>query len=136
MVISRRLHNVLLINGAILVGVAIPHLIDDFLYGIPGEFGLTIVQAQILSGGFSMMLIWIFAQLAAKRRAGFIAAGLLGIFLALAGILKHVPRMLNPGPYWGGLFSETLIISLILSGLSLFSLSIYALGSQGGARHV
>lgn len=127
MVNPRRLNNLILLNGAVLVGVAIPHLIDDFLYGIPEEFGLPNVAAQALSGLFSVLLIWTFAEVGRQNRIGLISAGFLGIFLALAGILKHVPLMLKPGPYWGGLFSEMLIIAMILSGLSLFSLSLYAL---------
>ena len=39
-----------MINGIILVGVAIPHLIDYFLFGIPNEFGLTNLQARYLQG--------------------------------------------------------------------------------------
>jgi len=116
-----------LINGIILVGVSIPHLIDDFLFGIPNEFGLSNLQAQVLAGVFSALLIPIFNLVGRQKRAGIVGAGFLGIFLALAGILKHVPLMLQPGPYWSGLFSETLIIALILSGLSLFGLSLYAL---------
>jgi hypothetical protein len=124
------LNNIILINGAILVGIAIPHLIDDFLYGIPDAFGLTNVQAQIISGFFAALLIWIFAEVGRESRVGLFGTGFLGIFLSLAGILQHVPLMLKPGPYWGGLFSELLIMGLILSGLSLFSLSIYALFSR------
>ena len=127
MATSRRLNKLILFNGAVLVGVAIPHLIDDFLYGIPEEFGLTDVAAQTLAGLFSVLLIWTFVQVGRENRIGLISAGTLGIFLALAGILKHVPLMLKPGPYWSGLFSEILIIALILSGLSLFMLSLYAL---------
>ena len=56
MVRSRKLNKLVLLNGAILVGVAIPHLIDDFLYGIPEEFGLTNMVAQALSGLFSVLL--------------------------------------------------------------------------------
>ena len=121
------LNRLILINGIILVGVSIPHLIDDFLFGIPDEFGLTNLQAQVLAGVFSALLILIFNLVGREKRAGIVGAGFLGIFLALAGILKHVPLMLQPGPYWSGLFSETLIIALILSGLSLFGLSLYAL---------
>jgi len=121
------LNRLILINGIILVGVSIPHLIDDFLFGIPDEFGLTNAQAQVLAGVFSALLILIFSLVGRQKRAGIVGAGFLGIFLALAGILKHVPLMLQHGPYWSGLFSETLIIALILSGLSLFGLSLYAL---------
>ena len=124
---SRGLRNLVLINGAIMVGVAIPHLIDDFLFEIPKEFGLSTIQAQILAGFFAAMLIVVFSLAARGKRWGYIGAAFLGCFLALAGILKHVPRILQPGPYWSGLFSEILIGALILSGISLMIISTYAL---------
>jgi hypothetical protein len=124
---TRSLENLILVNGIILVGVAIPHLIDDFLYGIPEEFGLSNMNAQILAGIFSVILLWIFFQVGRGNQTGTLGACVLGIFLALAGTLKHVPRMLKPGPYWSGAFSESLIIALILSGLSLSGLAGYVL---------
>ena len=123
----RVLGNLVLINGAIMVGVAIPHLIDDFLFDIPDEFGLSNIQAQILAGFFAAMLIAVFSLAARGQRWGFIGTAFLGGFLALAGILKHVPRILQPGPYWSGLFSEILIGVLILSGISLLIISVHAL---------
>jgi len=124
---TRDLGNLVLINGAIMVGVAIPHLIDDFLFKIPEEFGLSNIQAQILAGFFAAMLIAVFSLAARGQRWGFIGTAFLGGFLALAGILKHVPRILQPGPYWSGLFSEILIGVLILSGISLLIISVHAL---------
>jgi hypothetical protein len=119
--------NLVLIIGAIMVGVAIPHLIDDFLFGIPEEFGLTDIRAQILAGIFSVLLIVIFSMAARGRRWGYIGTAALGGFLALACILKHVPLMMQPGPYWSGVFSEALIIVLILSGVALLVVSIFAI---------
>ena len=119
--------DLVLINGTIMVGVAIPHLIDDFLYGIPEEFGLTNIQAQILAGLFAALLIVVFSLVARGHHWGYIGAGFLGGFLALAGILKHVPLMLQPGPYWSGGFSEILIWALIISSISLVIVSIGAL---------
>jgi hypothetical protein len=129
---SRGLTNLVLINAAFLVGVAIPHLIDDFLFGIPDEFGLTDIQAQILAGIFSVLLVVVFSLVARGQRWGFIGAVILGGFLALAGILKHIPLMLQPGPYWSGCFSEGLILLLILSGISLSIVSIIALRANKG----
>jgi hypothetical protein len=126
---ARSLGNLVLINGAILVGVAIPHLIDDFLFEIPAEFGLSNIQAQILAGLFAAILIVVFSLAARGRRWGYIGTAFIGGFLALAGILRHVPRILQPGPYWSGLFSEILIGVLILSGISLLIISVYALRS-------
>jgi hypothetical protein len=123
----RGLGNLVLINGAILVGVAIPHLIDDFIFEVPEEFGLSNIQAQILAGFFAAMLVAVFSSVARGQRWGFIGSAFLGGFLALAGILKHMPKILQPGPYWSGLFSEILIGVVIVSGISLLIISLCAL---------
>jgi hypothetical protein len=124
-----KLPNLVLINGVIMVGVAIPHLIDDFLFGVPEEFGLSNIHAQILAGIFAAMLIVVFSLAARGKRWGYMGTAFLGGFLSLAGILKHVPRILQPGPYWSGLFSEILIWLLILSGISLLIVSVCAMRS-------
>jgi hypothetical protein len=114
----------IVVTYAVMTGFAIPHLIDDFLYGVPAEFGLTNVQAQLLAAVFSIVLIAIVALAARDQRSGYLGAGFMGGFLALAGILRHLPRIVQPGPYWGGWFSESLIFGLVLSGLVL----VYAVG--------
>jgi hypothetical protein len=73
----------------------------------------------------------VFSLAARGKKWGYIGAGFLGGFLALAGILKHIPRILKPGPYWSGLFSEILIIGLIMSGISLLIVSVLALCNDG-----
>ena len=98
---------------------SIPHLIDDFLFDIPAEFGLSVRFAQFLSGLFILIYLGILVPLIRDKRGGVIGAMSMGIFLALAGILKHIPLMLQPGPYWSGWFSELLIIGMIISGISL-----------------
>ncbi|MGD8815244.1 MAG: hypothetical protein PVI78_12300, partial [Anaerolineales bacterium] len=80
-----------------------------------------------LVGIFAVLLIAIFSYAARGKRAGYWGTACLGMFLSLAGILKHVPLMLKPGPYWSGLFSELLIGILILSGISLSVTSLLAL---------
>lgn len=119
--------NLVILIGAIMVGFAIPHLIDDFLFNVPVDFGLSNIQAQFLAGVFSAILIVVFSLAARGKKLGYIGAGFLGGFLSLAGILKHIPRILKPGPYWSGLFSEILIIGLIMSGILLLIVSILAL---------
>ena len=115
--------------GLVLVFFAAPHLIDDFLYGIPEEFGLTNWQTQILAGIFHVQLIVFFVLVARERKAGYCGTLFWGIFLALAGILKHLPEILKPEPYWSGVFSETLIIGLIIVGIALALTSLFALRS-------
>ena len=113
--------------GLVLVLFSAPHLIDDFLYGIPEEFGLTNQQTQVLAGIFHVQLIVFFVLAARQQKTGYYGFIFWGIFLALAGILKHLPKILKPEPYWSGLFSETLIIGMILAGIILAITSILAI---------
>ena len=113
--------------GLVLVLFSAPHLIDDFLYGIPEEFGLTNQQTQILAGIFHVQLIVFFVLAARKRKAGYYGLAFWGIFLALAGILKHLPEIVKPEPYWSGPFSETLIIGMIFAGIVLAITSMLAI---------
>jgi hypothetical protein len=98
---------------------SIPHLIDDFLFDIPRDFGISNRFAQFLAGIFILIFMLVFIDLVRGRRRGYIGAIIMGVFLGLAGILKHIPLMLQPGPYWSGWFSEGLIIGMILSGFIL-----------------
>jgi len=103
----------------VLAFFSIPHLIDDFLFDIPAEFGLSVHFTQFLAGVFILIYLGILIPLARDKRGGVIGAISMGIFLALAGILKHIPLIIQPGPYWSGWFSEGLIFGMILSGISL-----------------
>jgi hypothetical protein len=123
----------LVVSAALLLSFfAIPHLIDDFLFGIPEEFGLTNQLAQFLGGVFTVILVLSITLAARDSRTGYYGCLVLGVFLALAGILKHVPRMMDPGPYWSGWFSELLIYGLIASGLVLAAVSIRAIRRHEG----
>ncbi len=98
---------------------SIPHLIDDFLFDIPAEFGISVHFTQFLAGVFILIYLGILIPLARGQRGGVIGAMGMGIFLALTGILKHIPLIIQPGPYWSGWFSEGLIFGMILSGTGL-----------------
>ena len=113
--------------GLVLVFFSAPHFIDDFLYGIPEEFGLTDQQTQVLAAIFHVQLIVFFVLTARERKAGYYGTLFWGVLLTLAGILKHLPEILKPEPYWSGLFSEALIIGMIVAGIALAIISTLAL---------
>jgi hypothetical protein len=120
----------------VLAFFSIPHLIDDFLFGIPAEFGLSVHLTQLLAGVFIVLYLAILIPLSQGKRPGVYGAMGMGIFLALAGILKHIPLMIQPGPYWSGWFSEGLIIGMILSGLACSLAAIVLLRAPGGREQV
>ena len=113
--------------GLVLVLFSAPHLIDDFLYDIPKDFSLSNQVTQVMAGIFHVQLIIFFVLTARNRKAGYYGLLFWGIFLALAGILKHLPKILEPEPYWSGAFSETLIIGMIIVGIALSITSLLAL---------
>ena len=120
--------------GLVLIFFSAPHLIDDFLYDIPEEFGLTNQQTQVLAGIFHVQLVAFFVLVARERRVGYYGTLFWGVFLALAGLLRHLPEILKPEPYWSGAFSETLIIGMMLSGIVLAVVSILALRDLSRAK--
>ncbi|MFN2273047.1 MAG: hypothetical protein ACK2US_19570 [Anaerolineae bacterium] len=129
-----RWSNLVIGVGLVLVLFSAPHLIDDFLYGIPEEFGLTNQQTQVLAGIFHAQLVVFFVLAARERKAGYYGLLFWGVFLALAGILKHLPKIVRPEPYWSGPFSETLIIGMIIVGIALAIVSILALRDSSRAE--
>ena len=116
----------------VLAFFAVPHLIDDFLFDIPAEFGLSVQLTQVLTGVFIVIYLAIMIPLARGKQAGIISAMSMGGFLALAGFLKHIPLILQPGPYWSGWFSEGLIIGLIISGLAVLLAGALTLRAKAG----
>ncbi len=112
-------HHWLITFYLVLAFFSVPHLIDDFLFDIPADFGISVHLSQFLAGVFILIYLGILILLAQGRRGGVIGAISMGIFLALAGILKHIPLIIKPGPYWSGWFSEGLIFGMILSGIGL-----------------
>jgi hypothetical protein len=76
---------------------------------------------------FYIWLILSYILVARGQKIGYYHTAFWGIFLALAGILKHLGPILKPEPYWSGPFSEILIIGMIISGLGLALVSISAI---------
>ena len=116
--------------GVAVLALAVPHFVDDFLYGMPAEFGLTNPQAQILGGLFFGASAGVLVLAARGRRAGYFGTLVLGALLSAAAALKHFPLMAALGPYWGGALSEGAILGLFVSGVALAGASVAALRSR------
>ena len=57
-------HSKLILFYLVLAFFTVPHLIDDFLFGIPAEFGLSVDLAQVLAGAFNVLYLGILIPLA------------------------------------------------------------------------
>ena len=57
-------YQILIILYLVLAFFSIPHLIDDFLFDIPAEFGLSVHLTQFLAGVFILICLGILIPLA------------------------------------------------------------------------
>jgi hypothetical protein len=118
---------IVLACGSLFSGFSAAHLIDEFLWGAPAEFHLSIEGALILALIFITSLVGLVALAGRGRRGGYLGLAIIGTLIGLADLLKHVPEILRQGPWRSGVLSEFLVLGLTLSALFTAASSIRAL---------
>jgi hypothetical protein len=91
------------------------HLIDDFLFGVPLQFHLSVPFTLLLALAYMGALVGLVAAAASHSRTGYLGLSIAGLLIALAQLLKSAPEMLQPGPWHSGLASELAAAGLGLS---------------------
>ena len=112
--------------AVLLAGFGAAHLIDDFLYGVPADFGLSNATAQVLALVYFGLTSVLLALAARGSRAGYVGNMVLGLFLLLADMLKHGREGLFAGAWRSGLFSRSLAFGLMMCAIGLVVVSIGA----------
>jgi len=116
--------------SSIFAGFGVAHLIDDFLYGVPAEFNLTNPPTQFLAIAFFVALTGLIALAARGSRASYRGLIIIGLLLALADTLKHIPEIAGSGSYRSGTASCVFSIGLIVSGLATAVVAWLAMRQQ------
>ena len=116
---SKRWSNRVVVAAILLAGFGAAHLIDDFLYGVPADFGLSNQFSQVLAVAYFIITSLLLVLAARGSKAGYIGNLVLGLFLLLADMLKHGSEGLFSGPWRNGLFSRSLAFGLMLSAVFL-----------------
>jgi len=119
-------------NGRVLAAASLfaafasAHLIDEFQWGAPAEFHLSVPVAQFLAFVFMAALAGLIAFAARGSHTGYFGLALTGFVIALADSLRHGPEILAPGPWRSGTTSEFLALGLTLSGIATACMSMAA----------
>jgi hypothetical protein len=116
--------------AALLIGVSIAHVLEDFVYGIPARFGLEVAPAAALVGlayAGHAILVALAARDQVLGYLGNLAAGI--IWLAAAAV-DHLGEVLFATSYRAGLISKAFEVGLILSAMALAIASFAAWRSQ------
>jgi hypothetical protein len=123
---KRRWSNRVVVAAILLTGFGAAHLIDDFLYGIPAELGLSNAAGQVLTVVYFVITSILLVLAARASKAGYLANMGLGIFLIVADIAKHASEGLFAGAWRSGLLSRVLAWGVILSASGLVGVSYQA----------
>jgi hypothetical protein len=108
-------HTALLAAGTAFVGFSAAHLIDEFLWGAPQEFHLSVETTLILALLFVAALAGLLVGTAMRRPISIFGLGLIGALIAVADIAKHGPEIALAGAWRSGAVSEFLAFGLTLS---------------------
>jgi len=118
--------NQVVLAAVLLTGFGAAHLIDDFLYGVPADFGLSNPVTQVLALLYFLITSWLLVLAVRGQKAGYIGNMILGLFLLAADMTKHGME----GMFWGawrtGLFSRFLSFGVMGIGLWLAIVSCRA----------
>jgi hypothetical protein len=120
---SKRWSNRVVVAAILLTGFGAAHLIDDFLYGVPADFGLSNEFSQVLTVIYFIVTSLLLVLSARGNKAGYIGNIGLGLFLLLADMLKHGSEGLFSGPWRSGLFSRSLAFGVMLTSIGLVVVS-------------
>ncbi|TET36493.1 MAG: hypothetical protein E3J69_03515 [Anaerolineales bacterium] len=125
-----RWSNRVIVVSSIFAGFGAAHLIDDFLHGVPAEFNLSNPPTQLLAFAFFIALTGLVALAARGTRASYQGLITIGLLLALADTLYHVPEIVGAVTFRSGAASIFFAIGLIVSGLAMAAVAWFALRDQ------
>ena len=123
--------NRVIVVSSIFAGFGVAHLIDDFLFGVPAEFNLLNPPTQFLAMAFFVALTGLIALAARGTRASYQGLITIGLLLALADTLYHVPEIAGSVNFRSGAASTFFAIGLIVSGLVMAAVAWLALRHLG-----
>ncbi|HMB21884.1 MAG: hypothetical protein ACM33V_06400 [Chloroflexota bacterium] len=123
---NKRWSNRVIVVAVLLTGLGAAHLIDDFLYGMPADFGLSNEFSQVLAAVYFITTGLLLVLTARGSKAGYIGSMGFGLFLFLTDALKHGSEGLFSEPWRGGLFSRSLAFGTLLTSIVLVIVSYYA----------
>jgi hypothetical protein len=116
--------------AALLIGFSVAHVLEDFVYGIPGRFGFQVAPAAALVGlayaGHAILV----ALAARDRVLGYLGNLGAGVVWFAAAAYDHLGEVLFATDYRGGWISKAFEVGLMLSAIALAVVSFVAWYSQ------
>jgi xanthine/uracil permease len=116
--------------AALMIGVSIAHVLEDFVYGIPARFGIEIAPAAALLGLAYLIHIVLVALAGRGHIVGYLGNLAAGVLWLAAVIIDHLGEILFVSPYRAGFLSKSFEVGLMISALALAMVSLAAWRSK------
>jgi hypothetical protein len=116
--------------AALLIGVSVAHVLEDFVYGIPARFGFQVAPAAALVGLAYAGHVVLVALAAQDRTVGYLGNLAVGIFWFAAAAYDHLGEVLAAASYRAGSISKAFEVGLMLSAIALAVISLVAWRSR------
>jgi hypothetical protein len=103
--------------------VTIPHAVEDFLYGVPQQFGVPTPLAGLVLGlGYAIQVIGVIG-VARGQQWGLLITFFVSLGWMLGAALDHLPDVFSAEPFREGAVSRLLVtlILLVTGGLTVLS---------------
>lgn len=120
--------------AALLVGISVAHVLEDFVHGVPARFGLETAPAAVLVGLAYAFHVAVIALAARDLVLGYVGNLLVGVFWFVAAVADHLGEVLFVEPYRAGFISKAFEVGLMLTALVLAIVSFIAWRSWRTSR--
>jgi hypothetical protein len=120
----------LLVVAILFASFCSAHLIDEFLWGAPAEFHLSVPLTLLLAFVFMAALTGLIALAARGSSRAYSGLAVAGFLIALADVAKHGAEILTQNPWRSGAISVLLALGVTSCGVATGWLALVARRKQ------
>jgi len=107
----------------------LPHTLEDFATGEPAKAGVPVFAlAYVIAGMFALQALGLF-WIGRQMHRGYIIHAFLGLFWPIAAGTAQLPIILSQPTYRAGFISVFYVGGMIVIGILIFIVSIFALAA-------
>lgn len=116
-----------IVLSLLLLWVSMAHSLEDFVYGIPARFGLSVISAALVLGAVYVVQVTGILLASKNARSGYMLTLATGAVWAIAAAADHLKEVLIVWPYREGVLSKLLEVGIMLVGAALAVVSLVVL---------
>lgn len=102
-------------SAVLLIAFSLAHSFEDFVYGVPAQFGFSVGGAAALVGIFYGVHVVAVAYAAREYPWAYLANSLIGLLWLAGAVLDHGRDLLFTSPYREGAISKVFLVGVLVT---------------------